>query len=763
MILYIILASILIKNVNYFDVSKWDWIKANVLIKKEKLIVGSEEKKADYVINGEDKYLFPGNYDLAVFLYGSPAGNIWEDEFTPEVQSKARNTLLYSGTSEYAILGAWDDEEELNHGTALGPWILYPGVSPLTPYKLENWNPFVFISFKIGSSEDIPRLLEKLHASSAGGVILPLPDDSTFSKNHDLLIEITKKLRENDLKIYGYSINRVSRDVLISLHPDIVIGWIPDTILEDIKVLPLFFDTLTVPNHLIPPYYKLSLEPYYSFLKVGISDYSLIEMVNSHNTSKLGKVPLPSLLFGSGSGFIGRYFGYALVSTIQKWLSSGIPPDSVWKVILVNNGKILHDTTPSLILYAENPMENPEILLSPLLIIRGRRVIFPPEIEYKINTILPGELPIGKPDLIVDFSSDSTLWGTEWKNSNLGFGLTGKWDRNCIVGRLVSDPQNAWSSGQVINFEKRFGEGFDLSPFRALKIKFAEINCPIEISLLSKFSYTPLKVRLSQDDSVALIDLNTLYSRGVQGVKISPAKFGTDSYRICLKSISTVRDTNFYEKLAEGIYRRIEVANQLGDTTMLLKIYKNLKVLNAISKKEKFLYLLAYVDYRLIPLTGSRKKQLQLIKEALAILEKLENIEARILEYSLRGYEMGLSPLKAIFGGAKMNRLKKLLEEKASGNPRAYLVMGISKLYTPSMYGGSVDKAIEFFKKSIELFEAQSDSNPPYSWGYPDALVFLTIAYRKKGMIQEALPVAEELNRKFPYYVFGYMQYLTLK
>ncbi len=763
MLLYALIASILIKNVHFFDANNWQWKVTNALVKKGEVIPTEKEPKANYTINGANCYMFPVNYDIAVFLYGSPGGNVWEDEFIPEVQSKARKTLLYSGTYHYGILGAWENEEDKNIGSALGPWIFYPGSPQVTPYKLEMWNPFVFLSFKLNSRNDIDSLLEKLSGSDALGVILPLPDDSTFDEEKSLLMDLSSKLREKGLKIFGYSIYPVSNRVLNQLRPDVLIGWIPDSIAEGIKVLPLFFDTIPTPDYLVPLFYRISLEPRYSFHNVGIQNYDLILHINTHNEEKLREIPNSHLLFGSGGGFIGRYFGYAFVNTFKHWILSGIPADSVWKVILRNNRKVLNDSTGGFVLYADDPIKNPEVVLSPLLIIAGRNVVLPPYLEYQIENIMPGPLPVGLSDVIVDFSSDSTLWGSDWKHSNLGFGLTGKWDGNCFSGMLASDPQNLWMSGQVINLEKKFGQGWDMSIFRAIKIDFENKTVPVEISLLTKFSYNSPKVNSDVNENSALIDLTEPYSRGIQAIRITPLKFGSGDYRICLKSVSVIRDSLYPERLANRLFERIESGYELGDTALILKAYRNLKIINAMTNEEDFRYLIAFANYRLISLVKSTKRKLELIKEALQNLSKVNNIEARILEFSLRGYEMGLSPLKAIFGGGKMNKLRKLLEEKAQDNPRAYLVMGISKLFTPPMYGGSVDRAIEYLTKSVNLFQQIGESEPPYSWGYADALIFLAIAYKKKGMHEKAVEAIQTVRKRFPYNTFGYIQYLTLK
>ena len=72
--------------------------------------------------------------------------------------------------------------------------------------------------------------------------------------------------------------------------------------------------------------------------------------------------------------------------------------------------------------------------------------------------------------------------------------------------------------------------------------------------------------------------------------------------------------------------------------------------------------------------------------------------------------------------------------------PRAYVVLGRRCLYAPRLFGGDVDKAIDFFRKSTAV-------DPRYDEGF----VWLAIAYRKKGdaaQAQTALIEARRLNSR---------------
>jgi tetratricopeptide (TPR) repeat protein len=69
-------------------------------------------------------------------------------------------------------------------------------------------------------------------------------------------------------------------------------------------------------------------------------------------------------------------------------------------------------------------------------------------------------------------------------------------------------------------------------------------------------------------------------------------------------------------------------------------------------------------------------------------------------------------------------------------NPRAYAVVGRKYLYSPKMFGGDLDKAIDSFRRST-MIDPHGD----------EAFVWLAIAYRKKGdEIHSQAAVAEALR-----------------
>jgi tetratricopeptide (TPR) repeat protein len=72
--------------------------------------------------------------------------------------------------------------------------------------------------------------------------------------------------------------------------------------------------------------------------------------------------------------------------------------------------------------------------------------------------------------------------------------------------------------------------------------------------------------------------------------------------------------------------------------------------------------------------------------------------------------------------------------------PQAFTVIGRKYLYSPSVFGGDIEKAIDSFKKATAIDPSNDE-----------AFVWLAIAYRKKGEVErahQALSVALHLNSR---------------
>ena len=77
----------------------------------------------------------------------------------------------------------------------------------------------------------------------------------------------------------------------------------------------------------------------------------------------------------------------------------------------------------------------------------------------------------------------------------------------------------------------------------------------------------------------------------------------------------------------------------------------------------------------------------------------------------IRGRELG--PISAMMIKEAINYF--------NGNPRAYLINGQMKFYTPAAFGGGIDKAMPMLEKSINNFDNFKAQTFWPDWGKEEA------------------------------------------
>lgn len=143
--------------------------------------------------------------------------------------------------------------------------------------------------------------------------------------------------------------------------------------------------------------------------------------------------------------------------------------------------------------------------------------------------------------------------------------------------------------------------------------------------------------------------------------------------------------------------------------------------------------------------------------ETIDLLEELidENPdwgEPRAVLSSTYGLVMAYSPMKGMFLGMKSSSL---MEEAVRLQPESPLVQklhGGSKLYTPEMFGGDPEIAIEAFSRAIEIYEKESVEE---NWLYLDTMMGLSMAYRKTDQNEKAKEILEKAVTIEPQYYWA--------
>ncbi|MDN5205403.1 tetratricopeptide repeat protein [Fulvivirgaceae bacterium BMA10] len=155
------------------------------------------------------------------------------------------------------------------------------------------------------------------------------------------------------------------------------------------------------------------------------------------------------------------------------------------------------------------------------------------------------------------------------------------------------------------------------------------------------------------------------------------------------------------------------------------------------------------------------KKYLDDTKENLekVIKHDEKSAEPKAILSSVYGLEMAYSPWKGMYLGSRSGSL---MEKAVKLNDRSALVLKLhagSKLFTPKMFGGNINMAIESFKKAIDLFESEPEKLKN-NWLYLDALSFLGQAYEKAGKKEEAIATYKKALEFEP--EFGWVKYSLL-
>lgn len=143
-------------------------------------------------------------------------------------------------------------------------------------------------------------------------------------------------------------------------------------------------------------------------------------------------------------------------------------------------------------------------------------------------------------------------------------------------------------------------------------------------------------------------------------------------------------------------------------------------------------YWLAVADWRAVPLLqfrdSDKKKAKKQCDAGVAAANQAIRLDPQMgaayaVRSGLNGLAIGLgNPMLGMTLGPKIEVDSKKALELSPADPRVHLIDGIGTLHKPGFVGGGADKALEKLKKTIELFAAESVTDPAApDWGRDDA------------------------------------------
>lgn len=198
------------------------------------------------------------------------------------------------------------------------------------------------------------------------------------------------------------------------------------------------------------------------------------------------------------------------------------------------------------------------------------------------------------------------------------------------------------------------------------------------------------------------------------------------------------------EQWADSARREIDAAVRRADTTRLRGAIALIdRALTVLPDDPLLLHYKGYALYREATLARGRSRETTAELEAAD--DALERSASRLplpetfaVRSAVVGQMIGSNPLTGMRLGPRANGLMDRARDLGPGNPRVWLLAGISAIFTPAMFGGGLDKAERQLRRAIGLFETDQPTPPGPSWGRAEAYVWLGQVMEKRRRIDDA-------------------------
>lgn len=143
-----------------------------------------------------------------------------------------------------------------------------------------------------------------------------------------------------------------------------------------------------------------------------------------------------------------------------------------------------------------------------------------------------------------------------------------------------------------------------------------------------------------------------------------------------------------------------------------------------------------YIGYLLgVNQTGKAKELIDKAEKQANILVGIPIYQssAKAIQGALLAYQISISPYKAPFLGPKS---LSLINEAVALNPSNYYALiekGNALHYAPAIVGGDPAKAVELYRKALELIERDYKTGKPKTWWYINTYTQMGLAAQKAG------------------------------
>jgi tetratricopeptide (TPR) repeat protein len=192
-------------------------------------------------------------------------------------------------------------------------------------------------------------------------------------------------------------------------------------------------------------------------------------------------------------------------------------------------------------------------------------------------------------------------------------------------------------------------------------------------------------------------------------------------------------------KLLDSARAMIDRSFPPGDIAGLRSAAALLERALAVAPNDPWLtHYLGFAVYREATLTMGRQAgdPGPLLARADSILDSDSHLaqiaETHALRSSILGMMIGLNPIRGMMLGPQSGAQMERALELGPNNPRVWLMRGIGAINTPPAYGGGLDKAEQYLKKSIELYASDKPQPPAPTWGANEAHIWLGQVYARQ-------------------------------
>ncbi len=199
---------------------------------------------------------------------------------------------------------------------------------------------------------------------------------------------------------------------------------------------------------------------------------------------------------------------------------------------------------------------------------------------------------------------------------------------------------------------------------------------------------------------------------------------------------------------------RLNRASDLWNRDSLFSLHQEIYEEVQLDETPEKRILLSIADFWLAAYywDSDRDSSKHYLKEMLEVLKNMPKDERTPEDWTFIGYAYStLIPLVGFLNAPIYSRKSAEAFDEAlklgDRNPRVHLLKGIVLFYTPKMFRGGAEKALQSFDTSLKHFD---DDRGPVKWGKRVCLIYQVMALKKLGRKEEAIETLKGLLAEYP-------------